>query len=75
VGSGGLGTVDVVRLQEFRSRMETEFGSMRAESVARDHVFAAIGGRTAREAIDAGVPVRTVWLAICDEYDVPPKRR
>jgi hypothetical protein len=55
--------------------METEFGSMRAESVARDHVFAAIGGRTALEAIDAGVPVRTVWLAICDEYDVPPKRR
>ena len=64
-----------VRLQEFWSRMRDEFGSMRAESVARDHVFAAIGGRTASEAIDAGVNVRKVWLAICEEYEVPPKRR
>jgi hypothetical protein len=55
--------------------MHDQFGSMRAESIARDHVFAAIGGRTAAEAIEAGVSVRTVWLAICDEYDVPSKRR
>jgi hypothetical protein len=64
-----------VRLQEFWSRMRDEFGSMRAESVARDHVFAAIGGRTAVEAIEAGVNVRKVWLAVCEEYEVPPKRR
>ena len=55
--------------------MHEQFGSMRAESVARDHVFAAIGGRTAIEAIDAGVSVRKVWLAVCEEYDVPPKER
>ena len=48
---------------------------MRARSMARDHVFAALGGRSALEAIDAGVPVRKVWLAICEEYDVPPKER
>ena len=48
---------------------------MRAQSLARDHVFAALGGRTAVDAIDAGVPVRKVWLAICDEYEVPPKER
>jgi hypothetical protein len=48
---------------------------MRAEAVVRDHVFAALGGRTAQDAIDAGVAVRKVWLAICDEYDVPPKER
>jgi hypothetical protein len=64
-----------VRLQDFRSRMTGQFGSMRAEAVVRDHVFAALGGRTAQDAIDAGVPVRKVWLAICDEYDVPPKER
>jgi hypothetical protein len=64
-----------VRLQEFWSRMRDEFGSMRAEAVARDHVFAAIGGRSAIDAIEAGVNVRRVWLAICDEYDVPPTRR
>jgi hypothetical protein len=64
-----------VRLQEFWSRLEGQFGSMRAHSVARDHVFAALGGRTAVDAIEAGLPVRRVWLAICEEYDVPAKDR
>jgi hypothetical protein len=64
-----------VRLQEFWSRLEAQFGSMRAHSVARDHVFAALGGRTATDAIEAGLPVRRVWLAICEEYDVPAKDR
>jgi hypothetical protein len=64
-----------VRLQEFWSRMREQFGSMRAESVARDHVFSALGSRSAVDAIDAGVPVRRVWLAICEEFDVPRKDR
>ncbi|GAB3198576.1 hypothetical protein GCM10027261_26360 [Geodermatophilus arenarius] len=64
-----------MRLQEFWSRLETQFGSMRAESVARDHVFSVLGGRSAVEAIEAGVPVRRVWLAICEEYDVPARDR
>jgi hypothetical protein len=55
--------------------MDAQFGSMRAQSVARDHVFAALGGRTAVQAIDAGLPVRRVWLAICEEYEVPAKER
>ena len=25
--------------------------------------------------IDAGLPVRRVWLAICEEFEVPPKLR
>ncbi|MGY1696755.1 MULTISPECIES: DUF3046 domain-containing protein [unclassified Geodermatophilus] len=64
-----------MRLQEFWSRLDEQFGSMRAQSVTRDHVFAALGGRTALDAIEAGVPVRRVWLAICEEYDVPPRDR
>ena len=48
---------------------------MRGESVARDHVFSSLGGRSAVEAIDAGLPVRRVWLAICEEFDVPSKDR
>ncbi len=55
--------------------MDAQFGSMRAQSVARDHVFASLGGRSAMDAIEAGLPVRKVWLAICVEYDVPPKER
>jgi hypothetical protein len=64
-----------VRLQEFWSRLDGHFGSMRAQSVARDHVYAALGGRSAVDALEAGLPVRRVWLAICEEYEVPPKER
>jgi hypothetical protein len=70
-----VGTVVGVRLQEFWSRMERQFGSVRSQSIVRDHVFGALGGRTAAEAIEAGVAVRAVWLEICKEYDVPPKER
>jgi hypothetical protein len=55
--------------------MREQFGSMRAESVARDHVFSSLGGRSAVDAIDAGEPVRKVWLAVCEEFDVPRKVR
>ncbi len=55
--------------------MERQFGSMRTESIVRDHVFTDLGGRTALEAIEAGLPIRRVWLAICEEYDVPAKER
>ncbi|SOE04165.1 DUF3046 domain-containing protein [Blastococcus haudaquaticus] len=64
-----------MRLQEFWSRLDRQFGAMRAQSVARDHVFSTLGGRTAVDAIDAGLPVRKVWLAICEVYEVPPKER
>ena len=64
-----------MRLQEFWSRLDGQFGPMRAQSVARDHVFASLGGRSAVEAIEAGVAVRRVWLAVCEAYDVPPKER
>jgi hypothetical protein len=64
-----------VRLQEFWSRMREQFGSLRADTVARDHVFSSLGGRSALAAIDAGLPVRKVWLAVCEEFDVPRKDR
>lgn len=64
-----------MRLQEFWSRLDERFGGMRAQSVSRDHLFSELGGRSAVEAIEAGVPVRRVWLAICEAYDVPPKER
>ena len=64
-----------MRLQEFWSRLDRQFGSMRAQSLARDHVFAVLGGRSAVDAIEAGLPVRKVWLAVCEEYDVPARDR
>ena len=50
--------------------MEAHFGQ-RASSVAQDHVFSALGGRTADQALAAGLPPRTVWRAVCEEFEVP----
>lgn len=68
-------TLGPVRLSHFRELMEGEFGAARAGSLARDHVFAELGGRTAEQAIEAGIDPKSVWRAICDAYDVPPARR
>jgi hypothetical protein len=64
-----------VRLSQFWVLMEDEFGPTYAASLARDLALDALGGRTGQEALDAGVPPREVWLALCDAQDVPPDRR
>lgn len=64
-----------MRLTYFRELMEGEFGSVRAASVVRDHVFAELGGLTAEQALERGTDPRDVWLAVCEAYDVPPARR
>ena len=60
-----------VRLTLFRSLMQAQFGPHRAPSVAQDHVFSALGGRTADQALAAGIPPRVVWAAVCEEFEVP----
>jgi len=55
--------------------MDDEFGPVLSRSLARDHVLAALENRTAAEALSAGTPTREVWLALCDDMDVPPERR
>ena len=74
VASGGP-TVAAVRLTQFRTLMEDEFGRVRAASLARDHVFADLGGRSVEQALEAGIDPRTVWRAVCDAFDVPVSRR
>ena len=64
-----------VRLSQFWILMEDEFGPTYAVSLARDLALDALGGRTAQEALDAGLPPRDVWLALCDAQDVPEARR
>lgn len=58
-------------LTEFRERTVEAFGELRADSLTRSHHLAECGGRTALEAIDAGLPVKRVWLALCAEFEVP----
>ena len=55
--------------------MTEHFGAGYADSFARDHVVAALGGRTVVEALDAGEPAKTVWRAVCADQDVPASLR
>jgi hypothetical protein len=59
---------------EFERAVADEFGA-RGDSLLVDLVLADLNGRTAREALTAGVAPRDVWLALCAETDVPSNRR
>ena len=64
-----------VRLTEFWRRMHIVFGEEYAESWARDVTLADLDSRTAAEALQAGVPAKQVWRAVCQQADVPAKLR
>ncbi|MET0237380.1 MAG: DUF3046 domain-containing protein [Kibdelosporangium sp.] len=64
-----------MRTTVFRNLMAVEFGAVRAEMLARDHVLGALGGRTVDQALNAGVSPKEIWRAVCDDFEVPPERR
>jgi len=59
----------------FRNMMAKEFGEIRADMLARDHVFSALGSRTVDEALEAGMPAKEIWRAVCEVFEVPLERR
>lgn len=63
-----------MRLSHFRTLMADEFGAGYAASLAADLVLSPLG-RTADEALAAGVDPGEVWAAICEAKDVPAQRR
>jgi len=63
-----------VRRSEFNRAVAAEFGA-RGGSLLVDLALGSLGHRTAAEAIADGVELRDVWLALCDETDVPLERR
>jgi hypothetical protein len=60
-----------VRLTQFHELVEAQFGPVRGASLLVDHVLTRQGGRTAVQAIEAGVDPRDVWWALCADFDVP----
>lgn len=64
-----------MRKSEFTLAMSDEFGEAYGRVIAHDLVLEALGSRTAEQAIAAGLPMREIWLAICDAQDVPENRR
>ncbi|MCU1511973.1 MAG: hypothetical protein JWO34_1813 [Arthrobacter sp.] len=55
--------------------MDDEFGAGYSRVLSNTLVLAGVGGRTADQALSAGVPPKQVWLALCEVQDVPPERR
>lgn len=55
--------------------MDDEFGAMRAGSIAHDHVFGGLAGRTVDQALEDGDEPRDVWRVVCAEFEVPAERR
>ncbi|WP_216208139.1 DUF3046 domain-containing protein [Amycolatopsis aidingensis] len=64
-----------MRITVFRRLMAEEFGAVRAEMLARDHVLSGLGGRTVEQALAAGTPAKEVWQEVCAAFEVPAERR
>ncbi|MFB8103275.1 MULTISPECIES: DUF3046 domain-containing protein [Streptomyces] len=64
-----------MRLTIFWERMADHFGGVYADSFARDHVMAELGGRTVHQALDAGWEAKDVWRAVCTSMGVPAEKR
>ncbi|MBN9630137.1 MAG: DUF3046 domain-containing protein [Actinobacteria bacterium] len=60
-----------MKLSEFQRAVVDEFGSGYGQALLTDLVLAELGGRTAQEALSAGIPPREVWIALCRETGVP----
>ncbi len=63
-----------MRRSEFLRAVADEFGT-RSAFLMTDLVLTEVGERTPAQALDAGVPPRDVWLALCVAMDVPQERR
>ena len=64
-----------MRLTEFWERMRAQFGEVYAESVAKDYVLSALGNRTVDQALAEGTDAKKVWLAVCEAFKIPERRR
>ena len=64
-----------MRHTEFWSRLEDALGSGYYRAWASQFVMADLGGRTAQEALDAGVPPKQVWVAVWRALELPASDR
>ena len=55
--------------------METALGPAYHRAWATQFVIAELDGRTAQEALDAGVPPKQVWAAVWRALDLPPSEK
>lgn len=60
---------------EFWSRLDDALGPAYARSWADMYVMADLGGRTASQALEAGVPPKQVWAAVWRALGLPASER
>ncbi|MCK0111470.1 DUF3046 domain-containing protein [Ornithinimicrobium sp. F0845] len=63
-----------MRVSEFWRAVEDEFGGPYGRHQAASQVLSALGERTPVEAIEAGMPVKQVWVEFCRHMGVPEER-
>jgi Protein of unknown function (DUF3046) len=64
-----------MRHTEFWARMEHALGPAYARSWADLYVIGELGGRTASQALAAGVPPKEVWRAVWSVLELPASER
>ena len=64
-----------MRHTEFWSRMDAALGESYARVWADQFVMGELGGRTASQALAAGVPAKQVWAAVWRALDLPASER
>jgi hypothetical protein len=64
-----------VRHSEFWERIHTHLGSTYGKVWAETQVLRQLDGRTAREALDAGVQPKQVWRAVHAALELPAADR
>ncbi|MBB3044298.1 DUF3046 domain-containing protein [Nocardioides sp. LMS-CY] len=64
-----------MRHTEFWARMDDALGAAYARSWAGSFVIGELGGRTAAEALDAGVPPKEVWAAVWRTLELPASQK
>jgi Protein of unknown function (DUF3046) len=63
-----------MRMSEFWTLVDDEFGRAQGRALVRDHVIGTLGDRSAEQALEAGEEPREVWLALAADLEVPPER-
>jgi hypothetical protein len=64
-----------MRHTEFWARMDDALGPAYSRSWASMFVIGELGGRTAADALDAGVPPKEVWAAVWRVLELPATKK
>jgi hypothetical protein len=64
-----------MRHSEFWTRMEEALGASYARHWAGQYVIRDLGGRTAHQALEDGVPPKEVWRAVWAALELPARDR